>query len=77
MMYEEQEMTTEEREIYSKGMKCLAEHLGDIESDQFIAIVNRNKANYTEWRRENLFKDMTLEELNKDILEYAKSHDLG
>ena len=67
-------------EIIEKGMKCLDETLGDIGTTRFIAQImqegRESPADYTEWRREHLFKDMTLEELNKDILEYVKTHNL-
>ena len=67
-------------ELIRKGIKCLEENLGEVETTEFIAAMMQEgrepPADYTEWRRENLFKDMTLEELNKDILEYAKTHNL-
>ena len=67
-------------ELIRKGIKCLEENLGEVETTEFIAAMmqegRESPEDYTEWRRENLFKDMTLEELNKDILEYAKTHNL-
>ena len=66
----------DEQKLFSRGLNVLSKELGDIDAAAFIALVNRNQFDYTEWRRENLFKDMTLEELNKDILEYAKNHNL-
>ena len=67
-------------ELIRKGIKCLEENLGEVETTEFIAAMmqegRESPADYTEWRRENIFKCMTLDELNKDILEYAKTHNL-
>jgi hypothetical protein len=49
--------------IMSAGMQCLREKLGVIESEIFIANIKQEQFDYTEWRRDNLFKDMTLEEI--------------
>lgn len=69
-------MMLNDDEIFAKGLKVLVEGIGDLEAEKFIALVNRNKFNYTEWRRENLFKDITPEEFNKSAIEYAKTHHL-
>ena len=34
----------------------------------------REPFDYTEWRRENLFQDMTVEEISKEAMEYANSN---
>jgi hypothetical protein len=60
-------------EIMDKGFKCLLENLGVIETEKFIALINRERFDYTEWRRD-LFDDMTPEEFNAAAVEYAKSH---
>ena len=39
-------------EIMNKGMKCLTQHLGSIEAEQFISIIIREKFDYTKWQRE-------------------------
>jgi hypothetical protein len=60
-------------EIMDKGFKCLLENLGVIETEKFIALINRERFDYTEWRRD-LFDDMTPEEFNAAAVEYAKAH---
>ena len=65
-----------DEEIMSRGMKVLIEGIGDLEAEKFIALVNRNQMNYTEWRRENLFNGMSAKELNAAAIEYAKTHHL-
>ena len=83
-------MTVEERllkeheaeidEILTKGYDCLFEALGFVKAQKFIsAIMQKGREtppDYTEWRREHLFEDMTDEELKADILRYAKTHNL-
>ncbi|MFQ3169518.1 MAG: hypothetical protein ACI8QI_002088 [Limisphaerales bacterium] len=38
-------------EIKTKGIQLLATHLGDIEMERFVAIIQREPFDYTEWRR--------------------------
>lgn len=65
-----------DKEIWTKGLNCLFENLGFIDAQKFIVMVNRRKADYTEWRRENLYKGMTDEEILAGAIEYAKTHHL-
>ncbi|MBR1728600.1 MAG: hypothetical protein IJ728_03645 [Selenomonadaceae bacterium] len=65
-----------DKEIWSKGMDCLFDNLGFIDAQKFIVMVNSRKTDYTEWKDENLFKDMSEEEFIKNAVEYAKTHDL-
>lgn len=62
-------------EIMDRGINCLLQQLGVVETEKFISIINREKFDYTKWR-ERLFKDMTLEELNAKAVEYAKNNPL-
>ena len=59
--------------ILSAGMEALITKLGIVEAERFIAIIIREPFDYTEWRKENLFKDMTVEEISKEAMEYANS----
>lgn len=71
MMYKKDE------ELINKGIKCLIENIGYSEANEFLyQIVKSNMEyfDYTEWRREHLFEDMTDEELQADILKYAQNH---
>lgn len=51
-------------EIINKGINCLIRQLGVVETEKFISIINREKFDYTKWQQ-NLFEDMTLEEINE------------
>ena len=61
--------------IREEGMKALSDKLGLVEAERFIALVIREKFDYTKWQ-ENLYEDMTLKELSQkaDAL-WKKSHD--
>lgn len=60
-------------EIMNRGINCLLEQMGVVETEKFISIINREKFDYTKWR-EHLFEDMTLDEINDEAIEYAKKN---
>jgi hypothetical protein len=60
--------------IMTAGMRILRETLGIIETEIFIANIKREDFDYTEWRRDNLFENMTLEELVNKAAEYEREH---
>jgi len=70
-------MTREE--LMARGVNCLIENLGYIEAGEFLSQVAAEGdgfSDYTEWRRENLYKGMTDEEILAGAIEYAKTHHL-
>ena len=60
--------------IMTAGMRLLRENLGLIETEIFIANINNKGFDYTEWRRDNLFEDMTLEELVNKAAKFEREH---
>jgi hypothetical protein len=48
--------------IRSEGMNVLIKHLGLIEAEQFVMLIQKETFDYTKWQ-ENLFEDMTIEEI--------------
>ena len=60
--------------IMTAGMKILRETPGIIETEIFIANIKQEHFDYTEWRRNNLFEDMTLEELVSNAAEFERQH---
>ena len=60
--------------IMTAGMRILRETLGIIETEIFIANIKQNHFDYTEWRRDNLFENMTLEELVNKAAEFERQH---
>jgi acyl-CoA reductase-like NAD-dependent aldehyde dehydrogenase len=59
--------------IMSAGMRCLEEKLGIVEAEIFISVIRENTFDYTEWRRDNLWKDMSLDEIFKLATEREKT----
>jgi hypothetical protein len=63
---------TNSRVLFEKGMDCLSESLGLVEAERFISLVQSEPFDYTEWRRENLFNDISVEQLSKEAAEYRR-----
>ncbi len=51
-------------EIKTKGIQILAQHLGDIEAERFVALIQREPFDYTKWRQ-GMDEDLSLEEISK------------
>lgn len=49
--------------IMISGMKCLVEKLGIIEAEMFISVIRESTFDYTEWRQNNLWQDMSIDEV--------------
>jgi hypothetical protein len=59
----------------SEGMKALRNALGTIGAEEFVFMFKSEEPfNYTEWRRDNLFEDMTPDELLNVAVEYATTN---
>jgi hypothetical protein len=52
-----------ETALRSEGMKVLVERLGLVETERFIALMNRERFDYTEWQR-NLWEGMSVREIS-------------
>ena len=59
--------------IMTAGMKLLNENLGFIETEIFITTVKNIGFDYTKWR-ENLWEDLTLNELLRKAADYEIAH---
>lgn len=51
-------------EIKSKGFQLLASHLGDVEAERFIALIQREPFDYTKWRQD-MDEELSLEEISR------------
>lgn len=58
-------------EIKLKGVKILAEYLGDVEAERFIALIQREPFDYTKWRQ-GLDEDLTIEGISERAMELRK-----
>ena len=55
--------TITDNELRISGFTVLVQAFGDVNADRFIALMNREPFDYTEWRRENLFVGETVDSL--------------
>ena len=44
-------------------MKCLIDKLGSVEAEVFVSMIRQNSFDYTEWRQNNLWQDMSIDEI--------------
>ena len=58
-------------EIKSKGVQILATHLGDVEMERFIALIQREPFDYTKWHQ-NIDDDVSLEEISRRAMSLRK-----
>ena len=59
--------------LLNRGMECLTEHLGLVDAERFVSLISSESFDYSEWRRENLFQDMTVEEISHAAMQYRHS----
>ena len=58
-------------EIRLKGIQVLAEHLGDVEAERFIALIQREPFDYTKWRQ-GLDEDLSIEAISEKAMQSRK-----
>ena len=63
-------------EIMNRGMSCLLEKLGVVETEQFISTIIREKFDYTKWQQQR-FDDMSSDEFQKAAVAYAKENPIS
>jgi len=51
-------------EIRVKGIQILAQYFGDIEMERFIALIQRESFDYTQWR-ESMEQEESVEEVSR------------
>jgi len=67
-------MAMTDSELKSKCFTILAEHVGSVEMERFIMLLNRDTFDYTEWRKLNLFQGETVDSLCDQIEQFQKLH---
>lgn len=60
-------------EIKTKGFQVLAQYLGNVEAERFIALIQREPFDYTKWRQD-LDEDLSLEEISINAMKFRKKH---
>ncbi len=51
-------------EIKVRGVQILAKYLGDVEMEKFIALIQREPFDYTEWRQ-GIDEDVSIEKISR------------
>lgn len=65
-------MTTKtDAEIKVLGFEILTRHLGLVEAERFIALIQREKFDYTQWRQ-SLFAGLSGEEISRQAMEFHR-----
>lgn len=64
-------MTMTDSELKSKCFTILAEQVGSVEMERFVMLLHRDAFDYTEWRKDNLFPNETVDSLYAKIKEYT------
>ncbi len=59
-------------EIKMSGFEILNHNLGMVETERFIALIQREKFDYTKWR-ENLFNGLSGKEISKKAMEFQNT----
>jgi Spy/CpxP family protein refolding chaperone len=55
-----------------KGFEALNHSLGLVEMEKFIALIQREPFDYTEWRKKGLETDLSIEEISEKAMEFQK-----
>lgn len=58
-------------EIKVRGFQALAQHLGLVEAERFITLVQREDFDYTQWQ-ETLFTGLSGEEISRQAMDFHK-----
>jgi hypothetical protein len=56
-------MMISDTEIRTTGFRALVAALGDVQAEKFIALIQREPFDYTQWRR-TLWPDRSIEEIS-------------
>ena len=73
MNYSSESVEQNTFELADAGMTCLTERFGTVGAEAFIALVLREKLDYTKWRR-TFYDAMEPGEFHEKALAYAKEH---
>ena len=58
---------TADAEIKILGFKVLSKYLGLVEAERFVALIQREQFDYTQWRQ-NLFAELSGEEISRQAM---------
>ena len=61
--------------VKQKGMDALISHLGYVDAERFIMLMNKEPFDYTKWRESHLDEGLSVRQLSKKAQEYSKTQD--
>lgn len=65
---------TQDGKLLQRGMRCLIDNLGIIETEKFIALLSKERIDdYTVWQRD-YFDSMSPEEFRASLDEFIRQH---
>ncbi len=59
-------------EIRASGFRALVAALGDVQAEKFIALIQREPFDYTQWQR-TLWPDRSVEEISQAAMEHRRA----
>ncbi len=59
-------------EIRTTGVRALVAALGDLQAEKFIALIQREPFDYTQWQR-NLWPDKSIEEISRAAMQHRRA----
>ena len=57
--------------LLERGIRCLNNELGILDAERFVALLIREPFDYTEWRKDNLFVGMSVDEIIDEADKYC------
>jgi hypothetical protein len=60
-------------EIKIRGLEILSKYLGELETERFIVLLQKESFDYTKWREKNLKEEETIEEISHKAMSYRKN----
>ncbi|MCL2027275.1 MAG: hypothetical protein FWG79_02190 [Bacteroidales bacterium] len=60
--------------LLDRGIRCLNNELGILDAERFVALILRETFDYTEWRKNNLFVGMSIDEIIDEADRYCKEN---
>lgn len=54
----------------------MSQYLGDVEAERFIALIQRERFDYTQWRQ-GLDEELSIEEISRNAMSLRQSKEAG
>jgi hypothetical protein len=65
-------MMITDAEIKATGFRALVAALGDVQAEKFIALIQREPFDYTQWQR-SLWPDKSIEEISREAMKQRQA----